>query len=264
MKTFWIASFVAAAVLLGSWGLIAARRAPTSAQPRLLAAPATEALAPKAHGRPPPDTAACPPETVAQTATPDAATMALAAAVDLLTSAQSSFAQKQALWDQLRKAGRLDDVIGALKQLATDSPNDASVAIALGEAEISQQREVFEHGGDFNQLALLALQADQNFSAALAQDPTNWEAQFDKASALSHWPAAMNKGPEVIQELSALVTQQEATAPRPEFAQTYALLGEQYQAAGQPDKAAQTWQQGSALFPFNSALQQDLTHVAAR
>jgi tetratricopeptide (TPR) repeat protein len=111
-------------------------------------------------------------------------------------------------------------------------------------------------------VALLGVQADEDFNAALALDPTNWEAQFDKASALSHWPAGMNKGPEVIQRLSALITQQETMAPQPEFAQTYLLLGEQYQAAGQGEKAAQIWQQGAALFPLNPAFQPKLARAA--
>ena len=182
--------------------------------------------------------------------------MALASAIDLLTSAHSTFAQKQAVWNQLRKGGRMDEVISTLKQLAGQNPNDATIATAVGEAQINQLRNLAESGGDPNDIAILALQADQSFNAALTQDPTNWEAQFEKAAAMAHWPPAMNKGAEVIQRLTALVTQQESTVSQPEFAYTYVVLGQQYQAAGQADKAAQIWQQGLAQFPVNAALQQ--------
>jgi tetratricopeptide (TPR) repeat protein len=184
--------------------------------------------------------------------------VALAAAIDQLTSPQTTFGQKQALREQLRKSGRLLEVIATLKQLAAQNPNDAGIPTALGEAELSQIRNLLEGGADpaSSDVAILGLQADQSFNAALAVDPTNWEAQFEKAAAMAHWPPTLNKGPEVIQMLSSLVTQQEAAPAQPEYALTYAILGQQYQASGQPDKALQIWQQGLARFPLNPALQQ--------
>ena len=76
-------------------------------------------------------------------------------------------------------------------------------------------------------MGIMAMQADQNFDEALKLDPSNWDAQFYKAAAMSYWPAELNKGPEVVQRLAALIDQQEAQNPKPEFARTYALLGEQ-------------------------------------
>ncbi len=194
---------------------------------------------------------------------PDPTVVAVANAIDRLTSPQTSFGERRALWDQLRKAGQLDDVIAGLKELAADNPSDATVPIALGEAELAKIRSVREAGGDSSEVAILGLQADQNFSQALKIDPTNWEAQYVKAALLSHWPPELNKGPEVIQRLSNLVTQQETMPLQPEFAQTYVLLGQQYQAAGQTDKAIQTWQQGAAKFPANTTLQNNLLHATA-
>ena len=196
---------------------------------------------------------------------PDEAGMALADAIDTLTSPQSSFMQKLAAREKLRREGRLEEAIAALKQLAAQNPNDANIPTALGEAELSQIRNLVAAGGDptSSDIAILALQADQNFNAALALDPTNWEAEFEKAAELSHWPASMNKEPEVIQRLSALVTQQEAaTTQQPEYAMTYLLLGQQYQAAGQSDKATQVWQRGLSQFPLSTPLQQALTRPA--
>ncbi len=195
----------------------------------------------------------------------DAAGQALAASIDQLISPQTGFSQKWATWEQLRKAGRIAEAVGALKQLADQNPNDPIIATELGEAEINQVRDILEHGGDPNSVSILALQADQNFNAALTLDPTNWEAQFEKAATMSYWPAGLGKGPEVLDRLNTLVAQQEAatTPPPPEFAQTYALLGKQYLAAGQPEKAAQVWQQGLARFPLSTTLQNALAHAPA-
>lgn len=195
----------------------------------------------------------------------DEAGLALATALDVFTSPKASFAQRQAVLDQLRKGGRLEEAIATLKQLAAQNSNDPAIPTALGEAQISQIRSLYENGASpmSNDVAILGLQADQNFTAALALDPANWEAQFEKAASMSYWPPVMGKGPEVIQRLSALVTQQEAGAPQPEYAQTYALLGAQYQAAGQTDKAMQIWQQGLGRFPLNSSLQRALASASA-
>ena len=109
-------------------------------------------------------------------------------------------------------------------------------------------------------MSILALQADQSFNTALGIEPTNWEAKFFKAAALSRWPPEMNKGPEVIQQLSNLIDQQEAIPPQPQFAQTYVLLGDQYKKTGQPDYAVQTWRLGLAKFPGDSTLQGRIAH----
>jgi tetratricopeptide (TPR) repeat protein len=180
-------------------------------------------------------------------------------AMDVLVSAQSSFQEKQAAWKQLWAAGELDQAIADLKQRLADNPNDPEIPAALGEADIYKLRALRDQNGDYNEISLLAIQADQNFNTALKLDPANWEAQFFKATSLSHWPPEMNKGPEVIQRLSSLIDQQEAMPPQPQFAQTYILLGEQYQQAGQPDYAVQTWKLGAARFPGDATLQKKIS-----
>jgi tetratricopeptide (TPR) repeat protein len=251
----------AAAFVIGlKVALIWMKPAPTPAVPAaaIAARPSLSGAVPRPSGPPP---AAGP----APAPAADEAGQALAASIDLILSPQIHFAQRWAAWEQLRKTGRIADAVGALKQLADQNPNDAVIATALGEAEINQVRDILDHGGDQNSVSILALQADQNFNAALTLDPTNWEAQFEKAITLSRWPAGLGKGPEVIDRLNTLVAQQEAstTPAPPEFAQTYALLGQQYQAAGQPEKAAQVWQQGLARFPLSTTLQNAVSHAAA-
>jgi hypothetical protein len=68
----------------------------------------------------------------------------------------------------------------------------------------------------------------------------------------------MNMGPQVIQRFSTLVDQQESEPVRPEFVQTYVLLGDQYQKSGQTDEARQAWTRGLMFFPGSQTLAQRL------
>ena len=119
-------------------------------------------------------------------------------AIDILVSPQTSFQQRQAAWKQLRDAGELDKALATLKQGAADDPTSAEYPTALGEVYVYKLQTI----RDFHEVSILALQADQSFNTALGIEPTNWEAQFFKAAALSRWPPEMNKGPEVIQQFS--------------------------------------------------------------
>jgi hypothetical protein len=111
---------------------------------------------------------------------------------------------------------------------------------------------------------MLGLQINQSFDAALKLDPQNWEAQYSKADSLSHWPAELNTGPEVVQQLSKLIDQQETMTPQPQFVNSYVVLGDEYQKLGQSDKAAATWQLGLQKFPNNSTLQNRFATPTAR
>jgi tetratricopeptide (TPR) repeat protein len=177
-------------------------------------------------------------------------------AIDILVSPQTTFQQRQAAWKQLRDAGELDQALASLKQGVANNPTSAEYPTALGEAYVYKLQTV----RDFHEVSILALQADQSFNTALGLAPSNWEAQFFKAAALARWPAEMNKGPEVIQQFSNLIDQQEAMPPQPQFAQTYVLLGDQYKKTGQRDYAVQTWRLGLAKFPGDSTLQGRIAH----
>lgn len=175
-------------------------------------------------------------------------------AVDALLSAKSA-AQKHELFQQLLKAGQLDQVMAELKQRATDHPDDAEIPTTLGEAQLNKVAAIHAAGGDVNDMGILAMQADQSFNAALKIDPKNWEAQFVKSSAMFYWPPDTARDNDVVQRLSSLIDQQETMTSQPEFAQTYVVLGNEYQKLGQTDKAEATWQLGLTKFPGNSALQ---------
>ncbi len=208
-------------------------------------------------GEPAPISAA---NSILDDAKPATASLPHSRAVDTLVSAQTSFSDRQALLKKLKNSGELDAAIAELKQRTADNPNDPGIPTALGEAIMNKFPVK-----DFNEAAMLGLQIDQSFDAALKLDPANWEAQFYKADSMSYWPdVAGNKGPELIQRLSGLIDQQEKMTPQPQFARTYVLLGDQYQKAGQSTYAQSTWQLGLAKFPNDSALQKRVNNSPAQ
>ena len=190
---------------------------------------------------------------------PETAASSLSQALDTLISAQTGTKERWKMLNQLKDSGQLDQAIAELKQRMAGNPADAEIPMALGEA-LMQKFPV----QDFNEAAILGLQVDQNFDAALKADPANWEAEYYKAYSMSFWPDVAGKGPEVIQRLTDLIAQQDTMAPQPQFADTYVLLGDQYKKAGKLDEAQQTWQTGAQKFPDDPSLQQRIAAAAGR
>jgi tetratricopeptide (TPR) repeat protein len=178
-------------------------------------------------------------------------TNAVSKTVDALLSAKG---QKWALIEQLQKAGQLDAVIAELQQRMAADPNNPEIATTLGEALLNKLKALKDAGGDYNAVGILAMQADQDFNAALKIDPQNWEAQFVKYSSMTYWPPNPEIDNQVVQNLSSLIDQQEKMPSQPDFAQTYLLLGNEYQKLGQPQQAIATWQLGAQKFPNDPAL----------
>jgi tetratricopeptide (TPR) repeat protein len=185
--------------------------------------------------------------------------IAFRAAIDTLMSPHAAFAERQAAWKQLQDSGRLADAAAELEQRKADDPTNALYPAALGQAYI----KLCATTTDVRAQAVWAMTADADFETALNLDPSNWDARYTKAVAMSYWPAGLNKGDEVIQQFNTLIEQQEQQAPQPQFAQTYQWLGTQYQKAGQVDAAQQIWQRGASLYPDNQTLQSLLAAPAA-
>jgi hypothetical protein len=174
--------------------------------------------------------------------------------VDLLVSSQATRKQKRDTWKQLREAGKLDGVITELEQRMTGDPRTAEYPAALGQAYLQKCGTI----KDVREQGILAMEADKLFDTALTLEPSNWEARFTKAVGMSYWPPFLNKSDEVIQNFQTLIEQQEAQAPQPHFAETYACLGDQYQKAGHIDEARAIWNKGAALFPGDEKLREKL------
>jgi tetratricopeptide (TPR) repeat protein len=174
--------------------------------------------------------------------------------VDVLVSPQASYQQKTAAWKQLRDAGKLDQAIADLEQRKANDPRSADNPATLGHAYLQKCGTI----QDVREQGILAMQADKMFDTALNLDSSNWEARFMKAVAMSYWPPMLNKGEEVIQHFQTLIQQQETQTPQPQFADSYAWLGDQYQKAGRADDAKAVWQRGAALFPADEKLRTKL------
>jgi tetratricopeptide (TPR) repeat protein len=180
--------------------------------------------------------------------------LSIHAKFESLLDPHTGFEQKQAVWSELTKSGKLDLAIAELEQRAKDNPSNADIPACLGRGYLQKAGSI----QDVREQGILGMKADQTFEAALALDPQNWDARYWKATAMSYWPVQLNKTPEVVDELLALVDQQEKTTARPEFAQSYVLLGEQYEKSGHTDYAKQTWQRGLTQFPDYSQLKDKL------
>ncbi len=174
--------------------------------------------------------------------------------VDVLVSPQASHQQKQEAWKQLGEAGKLDQAIAELEQRTANDPRSADNPAALSHAYLQKCGTI----QDVREQGILAMQADKMFDTALSLDSSNWEARFMKAVAMSYWPPLLNKGDPVLQHFQTLIQQQEAQMPQPQFADTYAWLGDQYQKAGHADDARTMWQRGASLFTSDEKLQTKL------
>ena len=184
---------------------------------------------------------------------------AIGQSVEVLVSNQASYQQKRAIWQQLRDHGCLDQAIAGLEQLRTNNPSSPEYAAVLGHAYLQKCAII----SDMREQGILAMQADKLFDAALRLDPSNWEARFTKAVALSYWPASMGKSEEVIEHFTTLIEQQEVQPSQPQFGESYLWLGEQYEKAGRTEDARAVWQRGAALFPDFQQLKNKLTSASA-
>lgn len=174
-----------------------------------------------------------------------------------LVSPQATYAQKKAAWKELRESQQLDKAITDLEQAVRADPSTAEYPTALAEGYLQKLTTI----DDAREKSVLAIRADQSFDQALKVDPTNWEARFVKAVALSYWPESLNKSGEVIDNLVTLMEQQESRPPQPHFVQTYVLLGDQYLKVGYTDDARETYRRGASMFPGDNTLREKLANL---
>lgn len=159
-------------------------------------------------------------------------------------------AARQAIWKEIRAAGRTDEVIAAFEARAASAPSDPDLQVELGNAYLQKIQDV----GMGPEAGALASSADAAFDLALEVDPDHWEARFTKAVALSFWPPVFGKKSASIQQFELLVQQQASLAPQPQHAQVHLLLGNLHMELGQSEAAVAAWQAGLALFPNDADL----------
>ncbi len=158
--------------------------------------------------------------------------------------------EREELWQKLREAGRLDEVLAEFERRAELDPNNPDAQTELGYAYIQKIQEV----GAGALAGKWATMADQQFDKALALDEGHWEARYMKAVSLSHWPAFTGKQAEAINQLEKLIEIQGGSAPEDHHAETYLTLGNLYLGQGKTALALETWEKGLAVFPSHSGL----------
>lgn len=158
--------------------------------------------------------------------------------------------ERELLWEELRKEGRLDELVAIFEERAERDPHNPDVQVQLGEVYL---RKTMDAGGG-PMAGQWATKADEAFDRALEIDEQHWDARFSKAISLSFWPPVFGKQGEAIHQFQVLIGQQEQKPPQEGFEQSYLLLGNIYQQSGDMEKAVETWKQGLVAFPENSDL----------
>jgi tetratricopeptide (TPR) repeat protein len=177
-----------------------------------------------------------------------------------LSDPRTPYRESEKLWGRIASAGRLDEAISVLKGRVEEAPRDADRQAQLGTAYIQK----LVHGASDKEKATLARSADQAFDAALLADPHHWQARFQKGVSLSFWPPIFGKQAEAVKQLELLRDEQESSAQRPEFAQTYLFLGNLHLQSGSRDKAVEVWRRGLELFPQSEELRQRSAEVESK
>ena len=160
----------------------------------------------------------------------------------------------QALWDEAREAGMLDELVALFEARASERSNDPEAQVDVGHAYLQKIFEV----GDGPAAGLWAGKADASFDRALDLDERHWQARSSKAISLSFWPPIFGKQKDAISHFEILRAQQEEGPVEDRYAQTYLLLGNLYHQTGQGDKADEAWRHGASLFPEDESLSEKL------
>jgi tetratricopeptide (TPR) repeat protein len=151
-------------------------------------------------------------------------------------------------------AGLLDAIIEELEKRAELQPDSEGAQLDLAAGYL---QKVFSTTNPI-ETGTWAMKLDGTYDQALAINDQSWEARFGKAMSLSNWPAFTGKQGEAIRQFEILRGQQSNAASRPEFSQTYLILGNMYQQSGRMDEARAAWQDGADRFPSNADLRGQL------
>jgi len=158
--------------------------------------------------------------------------------------------EAQTMYEAVREAGRMDELLAAAMAHAQANPNDPEAQVELG---MTYLQKLFGIGAT-PEAGQLAFAADEAFDRALELDPQNLQARFTKAVSLSNWPAFLGKTGEAIEHFEILVRQVEEAGSGKGYDQAYLFLGNMYQRIGENEKALSIWRQGLGWSPENEDL----------
>ena len=171
-----------------------------------------------------------------------------------LLEAGLDYDERKAIFQRAKKAGQIDALIAKLRKRAEENPAIAQAQLELGQAYL----EKVEGMPPGPEAGFLANAADKAFDNALAADPKHWEARFVKAISLSFWPPMFGKKAEAISNFETLLEQQKTGPQKPEYAETYRLLGNLYSEQGKAEEARKIWEEGLRRFPQDEDLRKRL------
>ncbi len=162
------------------------------------------------------------------------------------------------MYEELRKAGRIDELVAALEARVEASPDDSALHASLGVAYL---QKLFGLGAT-PEAGQVAMQADRSFDRAIELDPRNLEAHFTKAISLSNWPEFMGRTDDAIRHFEAARSLVEEPGAQGSSPQLYLFLGNMYQRLGEAEQAAETWRAGLRFHPTSDALTKQLALMA--
>lgn len=180
----------------------------------------------------------------------DKAAETVSALLDVLSDPSTSLEERDDVWEEIQQAGLLAAATAELEERVKRNPADPLLRVGLGKGYLHR----LAVAATPREKANWANQADQAFDAALQLDDEHWEARFSKAVTLSFWPALYGKRAQAMRQFELLLSQQERESPRPEFAQTYLLLGNLYLLQGEREKARAVWSRGIQLYSEDESL----------
>lgn len=173
-----------------------------------------------------------------------------AAIADRILSGEVEGDALEKVWQELREKKRIDAVLAEIERQVALAPNNPDLQNELGKAYLQKLFDV----GIGPMAGVWGEKADHAFDRALELDDHHWDARFQKALALSNWPAFLGKQGESMRQFQILMDQQERGAPAPGHAMTYLFLGNLYDQNGEHDKAVEVWKRGATRFPKNDEL----------
>ncbi|MHC4380215.1 MAG: tetratricopeptide repeat protein, partial [Planctomycetota bacterium] len=175
--------------------------------------------------------------------------------VGLFLDENLSDEDREALWDELKELGLIEEAISLLETEVANDPENADLINQLGYAYL---QPIIRDGVAGMDASKWSVKADQTYDRVLELDPEHWEARFSKAISYSFWPPMFGKQPEAIRHFEILVDQQSNRSAQPEYAQTHILLGNLYEQSGDHEAAMATWQLGADRYPEDADLRKKL------